>query len=184
MPATARPLGAADFALLGLVAERPRHGYELAELFGPRGELAEVCPLPRNVLYAMIHRLERSGLVETHVEAVGATPPRRVLSLSADGDAAFRRWLDQPVERMREVRTDFLLKLYFSERTPAHDTARLVAAQIESCRRYLGRRIAERDAATGDFARLLGGVRVASARSTLDWLEQYAADLATRAVTV
>jgi len=174
MSRPARALGSADFALLGLVAERPRHGYELAEMFGNSGELAEVVPMPRNVLYAQVHRLERLDLLASHTESVGATPPRKILRLTDEGRRAYLHWLDRPVERMRDVRTDFLLKLYFSERTPGHDTARLVDAQIAACRRYLDRRVAEHAETTG-FPRLLGGVRVASARSTLAWLEEYAA---------
>ena len=138
MARRARPLGATDYAILGMLGEQPRHGYELAEAFRADGDLAAVCGMPLNVLYAQIHRLEGLELIVGTVESVGPNRERVVLHLTEAGRAAFREWLDRPVERMREVRQDFLLKLYFSQRDAGHDTPRLLDAQIERCEAYLG----------------------------------------------
>ena len=140
MVGRARPLGAADYAILGLLREQPRHGYELAEVFREGGALAAVCGMPLNVLYAQVHRLERARLIAGTAEPAG-TRFRRVLRLTPLGEAAFLSWLDQPVARMREIRQDFLLKLYFSRRDPLHDTLRLLDAQIARCEDYLAERI-------------------------------------------
>jgi DNA-binding PadR family transcriptional regulator len=176
MARRARPLGAADYAILGLLGEQPRHGYELAEAFRPDGDLAAVCGMPLNVLYAQVHRLEGLGLVAGTVESLGPNRERTVLHLTDAGRASFCAWLDLPVERMREVRQDFLLKLYFSRRDVAHDTPRLLDAQIGRCEAYLAERIRERAQAPGEsFANLLGHMRVSAARATLDWLKEYRA---------
>ncbi|HEY3111805.1 MAG TPA: PadR family transcriptional regulator [Chloroflexota bacterium] len=174
MARRARPLGAADYAILGLLGEHPRHGYELAEAFRPSGDLAAVCGMPLNVLYAQVHRLEGFELIAGTAEPVGPNRERTVLHLTEAGRGAFREWLDRPVERMREIRQDFLLKLYFSQRDAGHDTPRLLDAQIERCQAYLAERVRERAKAPPDsFARLLGQVRVSAARGTLDWLKRY-----------
>jgi DNA-binding PadR family transcriptional regulator len=180
MARRARPLGAADYAILGLLGEQPRHGYELAEAFRPGGDLAAVCGMPLNVLYAQVHRLEGFELIAGTPEPVGPNRERTVLHWTEAGRAAFDEWLDRPVERMREVRQDFLLKLYFSQRQPGHDTARLLDVQIERCQAYLAERVRERRKAPRDsFAHLLGHMRVSAARATLDWLKEYRAELGT-----
>jgi DNA-binding PadR family transcriptional regulator len=173
-----RPLGAADYAIMGLLRERPRHGYELAEAFRPGGDLASVCGMPNNVLYAQIHRLERFRLIAGTPEPIGTTRLRTVLRLTPAGERAFLAWLDQPVGRMREVRQDFLIKLYFSRRIPSNDTAGLLDRQIEACEGYLAERVRERRAAPpGSFEELLGQMRVSGARATLDWLREYRAEV-------
>jgi PadR family transcriptional regulator AphA len=173
-----RPLGAADYAIKGLLREQPRHGYELAEAFHPGADLAAVCGMPNNVLYAQVHRLERFRLVAGTPEPIGRTRLRTVLRLTPAGERAFLGWLDQPVGRMREVRQDFLVKLYFSRRTPTHDTARLLDRQIAACEQYLAARVRERRAApAGSFEELLGQMRVSGARATLDWLREYRAEV-------
>jgi DNA-binding PadR family transcriptional regulator len=178
MVGRAQPLGAADYAVLGLLRERPRHGYEMAEVFEADGELGPVCAMPRNVLYGRLHRLESLGLLSARTEQLAAAPPRRVLQLTDTGARALSAWLDRPVERIRDVRMEFLVKLYLSARTPGHDTARLVDAQIDACRRYLDARRAEQAAAPrGSFAELLGRVRVAAAEATIAWLRDYRAEL-------
>jgi DNA-binding PadR family transcriptional regulator len=174
MARRARPLGAADYAILGLLGEQPRHGYELAEAFRAGGDLASVCGMPLNVLYAQVHRLEGFELIAGTPEPVGPNRERTVLHLTEAGRAAFRAWLDRPVERMREVRQDFLLKLYFSQRDAGHDTPRLLDAQIEVCEAYLTERVQERtETPRNSFAHLLGHMRVSAARATLDWLKEY-----------
>jgi PadR family transcriptional regulator AphA len=173
-----RPLGAADYAIMGLLREHPRHGYELAESFHEGGDLSPVCGMPNNVLYAQIHRLERFRLVAGTPEPIGTTRQRTVMRLTPNGERAFLAWLDQPVGRMREVRQDFLIKLYFSRRMPTHDTARLLDRQIDACELYLVERVRERRAATaGSFAELMSQMRVSGARATLDWLREYRAEV-------
>jgi len=173
-----RPLGVADYAIMGLLREQPRHGYELADAFHQGADLAAVCGMPNNVLYAQIHRLERFRLIAGTPEVIGTTRMRTVLRITPTGERAFLAWLDQPVARMREVRQDFLLKLYFSRRLPRHDTAGLLDRQIAACEIYLAERVRERRVApAGSFEELLGQMRVSGARATLDWLREYRAEV-------
>ena len=173
------PLGPADYAIMGLLRERARHGYELAEAFHLGGDLAVVCGMPRNVLYAQVHRLERFQFVSGTLEQVGEIRQRMILRLTPAGETGFLEWLDQPVDRMREVRQDFLLKLYFSRRSVTHDTASLLDRQIARCDEYLAERVRERRRLTaGSFDELLSQMRVSGARATLDWLREYRAEVA------
>jgi len=113
---------------------------------------------------------------------VGARPPRHVYHLTDAGESEFWRWLDRPVHRNREIRMEFLLKLYFSERIPSHDTSRLASAQLAVAREELAAQ--ERDLqhqTKGTFAHLLRQVRVVATRGTIGWLEEYRMELAARA---
>lgn len=179
----ARPLGAADYAIMGLLRERPRHGYDLAESFREGGDLVSVCGMPLNILYAQVHRLERFKLVAGTREQVGDVRQRTVLALTPAGERAFVDWLERTVDRMREVRQDFLLKLYFSRRSGTHDIAGLLDRQIARCEEYLAGRVHDlREAPDGSFEELMCQMRLSAARSTLDWLREYRAEVVEVAV--
>ena len=83
--------------MLGLVHLGPRHGYEIAAHFGPEGDLGMVCQLPMSLLYAQLKRLESLGYIGGTTEVQANRPPRRVYSITPEGQAEFWRWLDQPV---------------------------------------------------------------------------------------
>jgi DNA-binding PadR family transcriptional regulator len=180
----AQPLGSAEHALLGLISLQPRHGYELADWFAPDGELGEVCATKVSLLYAHLKRLDELGYVVATTEMLGARPPRHVYHLTEAGAGEFWRWLDQPARRNREIRGDFLLKLYFSERIPSHDTIRLVSRQLAIAREELAAQ--ERDLerhAQGSFPHLLRQMRLVATRGTIGWLEAYRIELAGRGIT-
>src|SRR5262249_12533618 len=139
---------------------------------------ASICGMPLNILYAQVHRLERFKLVAGTREQGGDVRQRTVLEPTPTGERTFVQWLDQPVDRMREVRQDFRLKLYFSRRAPGHDTAGLLDRQIARCAEYLAERVRERRQATaGSFEELMSQMRLSAARSTLDWLREYRAEV-------
>jgi PadR family transcriptional regulator, regulatory protein AphA len=165
-----RALLPGEHAILGLLAREPLHGYDLARLYRAEG-LYDVCPVDQSMLYAYLKTLERRGLVEATEERVGRRPPRRLFRLTRAGRVQFERWLQQPVSRMREIRLDFLLKLYFLEHSDPVAAARLVERQIEACEVYLqelGRRTP-----ADPFRALVAESKRTAAHATREWLENY-----------
>src|SRR3954451_21390497 len=133
-----RSLLPGESAVLGLLALRPMHGYEMARYFD-RDDLTEVCPLDQSLLYTYIRNVEERGLVTWTEERVGLRPPRKIYALTPTGQAVLDHWLHQPVDRMREVRLEFLLKVYFlAQLDPAAERA-LLRQQIEVCEEYHAR---------------------------------------------
>lgn len=76
--------GHLDGLLLALLADSPGHGYELADRLAKRsgGQLG----VPEGSLYPALHRLERSGLVESSWSASGRK--RRIYRLTRAGRRA------------------------------------------------------------------------------------------------
>ena len=118
-----QPLGPAEHAILGLLYQSPSHGYELAEWFGPEGEFGDVCRVHPSLLYSHLKRLESLGYVVASVERQVGRPPRHIYNLTDVGRAEFWRWLEQPARRNREIRLEFLLRLYLSQRMAGHGYA-------------------------------------------------------------
>ena len=172
MPRRRHEPGAPDYAILGLLTLGPRHGYELLPYFSRGGELALVCALGTPRLYALLHSLEELELVQCETSPLSGGPPRKVFSLTEAGAAAFQEWLSQPIHRLRQIRQDFLLKLYFSRRIPDRNTQGLIEGQIAACRAVSDELRAAAEAEPPDsFARLVYQSRQATADATIVWLE-------------
>ena len=80
--------------LLGLLEDRPKHGYELRRSFDER--LAGGRPLRSGQVYSTLGRLERDGRVDEVGGEQGPGPERRLYAITDAGIAELERWLAQP----------------------------------------------------------------------------------------
>jgi len=163
-----------DYALLGLLSEQPAHGYRLQQAFAESADLGAVIRVEAPTLYAALKELAARELIAGHEVRRGPRPPRTVFDLTADGRAVLEAWLNAPVERLREIRLDFLLKLYFLRRRDANTARALVDAQVAACHRYLARLEAwAAELPLDSWVYLVAESRVVAARGTLEWLRSF-----------
>src|SRR5215813_4566935 len=87
-----------ELALLGLLRTQPSHAYELHLALQRTEALGLVWRLKQGNLYALLTKLEVAGYIESTLEPHGTRPPRKILQLTVEGRAAFRRWMETPVE--------------------------------------------------------------------------------------
>jgi DNA-binding PadR family transcriptional regulator len=167
----------AEYALLGLLREGPRHGYRLAAAFEPEGRLGIALRLKMSQMYAYLRKLERQGLLLAHDETDAASHrARRVFALTAAGERTFDAWLGAPVEATREVRLAFLLKLAFTLDDPPGALA-LLNRQRAATAAWLARQRSRAARATEADERLtLTGLtlrhRILLSEATLAWLDE------------
>jgi PadR family transcriptional regulator AphA len=166
---------AGEYVLLALLRLRTMHGYEMARYIESEG-ISEVCPVEQNLLYAYLRNLESRGYVEWQEVRVGLHPPRKQYDLTEAGRALIDGWLRKPVERMRQVKLEFLVKLFFLARLDADAEARLLRQQIDVCESYR-RRLLDAQPAGDGFPRLVALSKLAAADATLTWLRAYAREL-------
>ena len=156
------------------------YGYDLARHFGAGQPLAEIIHLEPGMLYHHLKRLDRAGWVEGWLELQGSRPPRQVYRITAAGRGELRRWLAEPVARTREIRLEFLVKLYFARQLDPALAARLVAEQRERLQHLEASLAAQRvrlDAIAGEddgraFSRAVLDLRLAQTRAALAWIER------------
>lgn len=126
-----------ELALLGFVYERPVHGYEIYQQLLDRTGLWQVWRLKQSQLYALLTKLEEAEYISATLQPQEARPPRKVYQLTAAGRAAFENWLTTPVTHGRQMRIEFLAKLYFARRQGAAATLRLLEQQLAACQAWL-----------------------------------------------
>jgi len=128
-------VGFADLSLgervcLALIAEGVNHGWGIGTELAPDGELGRVWTLSRPLTYRAIEQLEAKGIVRRQGPRKGGRE-RTLLSCTAQGRRIVGEWLDVPVEHLRDVRTELLLKLLLRRRRGL-STEPLLAAQQRS----------------------------------------------------
>lgn len=139
MPPKTRPIGEmpAEHAILGLLSidDGSGHGYDLARNFSDGAPLAAVLRLEPGMLYHHLKKMDHAGWVTSRTVPQPSRPPRQVYAITGAGRAELDRWLKEPVAHTREIRLEFLVKLYFARLLdPALET-RLITEQLDRLRR-------------------------------------------------
>jgi len=177
----AREATPAEYALLGLLAlsDDRRHGYDLSREFQPGGALAGVIRLEPAMLYHHLKRLEGRGWTEATREPIPNRPPRQSYSMTAAGTDALDRWLAEPVAHTREVRLEFLVKLYLAHLRGPQLAGRLIAEQrailtgLAASLREQGSRFPPES-----FPAAVNALRLAQTEAALAWLDSLPSNVA------
>lgn len=107
----AAELSRGEMVCLSLIEAGLDHGWAIGSALAPDGSVGRVWALSRSLTYRAIDQLALKGLVRRAPAAPKGARERRRLACTAAGRRAVRQWLDEPVEHVRDVRTELLLKL-------------------------------------------------------------------------
>jgi PadR family transcriptional regulator AphA len=158
--------------LLGFLVEQPMHGYEICQRLSQAAELGLVWHLKQSRLYALLTRLEERGYIDCTLEPQDSRPPRKVYTLTPEGQAALDTWLQSPVTHGRDFRLEFLAKLYFTQREGEAMLCALFEAQRSLCQRWLEQQQAALDALEqGTFEWLVYRFRLGQVQAIVQWLD-------------
>ena len=123
-------------ALLGLLAEKPRHGYELHDAFVAVVGGRQNWDLKRAQVYTTLNRLEKRGLIEQEKIAQDGGPEKKIYAITETGLKALREWFAQPIKAAHQ-RDEFFLKLMLSLVTAEFDPLQVIYTQRASLYREL-----------------------------------------------
>jgi len=79
----------AELAILSLIVEQPRHGYEIEQVIGERG-MREWTEIGFSSIYYLLKKLEQEGLVTGRLEETHSGPARKVYHSTSAGEAALQ----------------------------------------------------------------------------------------------
>jgi DNA-binding PadR family transcriptional regulator len=163
------PMALAEWTVLVLLSQRPAHGFAVSQLTAPGGELGRIWRIPRPVVYRAIGRLVEAGLITPASVEPGLGPQRTIYTVTPQGRDAAEEWLNTPVEHVREIRSQLLIKLALLHRA-GRDPVGLLTRQ----RAVLDpiARAVQAQASLDGFDAILLAWRRATAAAALGFLDQ------------
>lgn len=127
-----------EYALLGLLAQQPDHGYELHQRL--TAALGQVWHVSQSQVYNILKRLEARGDLRGEVQLQGRGPSRLLYELTPAGRARFEAWLQAPTRpSVRAIRVEFITRLYFAGQRSPQAAEALIDAQAQEIARGLAR---------------------------------------------
>jgi DNA-binding PadR family transcriptional regulator len=163
---------APEWALLGLLTQKPMHGYELHRYFTDPSALGQVWYLGLSQMYKLLKELERQGHLEATLEEQESYPDRKVYHITPAGRAAFLRWMEKPIRSTRLIRVEFLAKLFLAQLLGSEMIERVIGTQLETCQAQLTRLQEKARPADWEltFEHLVLCFREGQIQAVIDWL--------------
>lgn len=163
---------ATKYVLLGALMSGPRHGYEILQFL--ETGLGPIWRVSTSQLYVLLKRLDKEGLVSSSLEIQDTRPSKRVFSIMPPGKKRFLKWLKSPTDHVRDLRIEFLAKLFFLHNLALPGGNALVNVQIALLEQVKEGLTARRKAEKDDYNRLVYGFRISTLTGWLNWLKKEA----------
>ncbi len=160
-----------EYILLGFLAEQPMHGYDLFRLLNTDPNICQIWTVKQAMLYAMLEKLEEIGYLHSEIQVQESYPARKQYSITESGLASFHEWMLQPVDHPREIRQEFMARLFFAYRSSRHEARELLLRQKQVCTGWMelhGQHAAEAD--EDPFSHILLDFKQAQMDSILEWV--------------
>ena len=123
-------------AILGLLEQKPRHGYELHDAFEAVVGGERIWDVKPAQIYTTLNRLEKAGLVAEQGAEQDGGPEKRIYVTTASGRQALQMWFSTPVASQHQ-RDEFFLKLMMSLVTDEANPRQVIYVQRASLYRDL-----------------------------------------------
>ena len=161
---------ATEYVLLGALFSDPKHGYEIIQFL--ESALESTWQVSTSQLYLLLKRLEHNGLLESNIQEQEIRPSKRVFSLTSKGKKAFLGWLGSPVENIRDLRIEFLAKIFFLHSFSLKGGNDLVNAQI-ACLEEIKTKLQKKNERESDsFRKLVFESKLMAVESWQRWLQK------------
>ncbi len=162
-----------EYVLLGLLARQPMHGYDLFKEITSHEEIALVWSIKQSQLYALLDKLEERGLLVSALIPGETHPDRKEFRPTQEGHKAFTYWMQSPVHHGRDMRQEFLARLYFAIQNGKEFACELVRQQRKVCQSWQSRLERQFQALEdqNQYARFIYHDRLGQIIAMQEWLE-------------
>lgn len=162
-----------DHVLLGLLAARSTHGYQLLDVFRQPHQLGRVWNLSTSQLYAVLKRLEQKGWIIGRAVTTSDAPTRTQYTLTALGQQQLDSWLFEPMPSpsIRRVRVEFLSRLYVAHQLNI-SVKPIITAQRKTCAAQHRALIEEQAGSLAGVGALAVGLVIAQLEALLQWIDR------------
>ncbi len=120
---------ATEYVVLGALMTGAKHGYEINKYMSEN--LDGIWHISTSQLYALIHKLENHELVTGNISFGENLLSKKVLTITQEGKRRFINWVMSPTLHVRDLRMEFLTKLFFLRLLNLRGGDALLKAQVD-----------------------------------------------------
>jgi len=171
MPRKQTPLSL-EYILLGFLYENPIHGYDLYKKLRNFEGISLIWHVNQSQLYALLDKLEDIGLLTSTIVPGEIHLMRKQYQITPIGKQTFLKWVTSPVSHGRDMRQEFLAKLYFAQISGVETARKLIEEQTILCEEWLASLQHTSANTTEDqhFERIIFQYRISQIKAMIDWL--------------
>lgn len=162
-----------ELLLLGLLRREEMHGYQLYEFI--EHDLASCTDMKKSTAYYLLNKMAERGWITEETEQEGNRPPRRVYSLTPDGESAFQSLLRENLAETHPVYFSGDAGLAFLDALEPEESTALLEQRRHALERTL-ERLGETPAHGGSL-HLVIEHQVHHLKSEIAWLDEVTARL-------
>jgi DNA-binding PadR family transcriptional regulator len=128
-----------EMAFLGFLRSGPIHGYQLHKEISDKKEIGGVWFIKMGKMYAILKKLESYKWINSVSVKEGNRPQKNTYSLTRKGKDVFNDWMLSPINHGRDLRIQFLLKIFFMKSGNYKNWKNIFTNQRKECEQWKGR---------------------------------------------
>ena len=162
-----------EFILLGLINEEPIHGYDLYKKVDSTECISLIWHVKQSLLYSMLEKLEEVDFLTSDILDGMKLIKRKEYRITETGRKELLNWVSSPVTHERNIRQEFLAKLYFAQKIDKKKCLALLEAQKTLCETWVVNLedVSSKNNNTQRYETLIIQYRISQIRATIEWLD-------------
>jgi DNA-binding PadR family transcriptional regulator len=168
-----------EHILLGFLCQEPTHGYDLYKKINNWGGISLVWHIKQSLLYALLDKLEKDGLVTSNIVFVKSRTKRKEYQITPIGRQSFLTWATSPVCHGSNMQQEFLAKLYFVQLSDIEVGLKLIEEQKMVCEQWLSSFINCYSERTDEqhYEKMIFQFRISQTQSMIKWLDDCSCEI-------
>ena len=159
-----------EYALLGILMTGPKHGYEVHSYFS--FYMNQFWRLSMSQVYALLKRMEKNRMVISKEEWQDKRPAKKIFSITHIGKERFIKWVHSPVNHVRDLRIEFMAKLFFLKKLNLMNASTIIDKQIEILQEKECTIHYSKEKIMDDFQKALYSFKIKQINSAIEWLKE------------
>jgi DNA-binding PadR family transcriptional regulator len=155
--------------ILGVLMTEAMHGYEINKFMSEY--LDNVWHISTSQIYLILQRLEKNKMVTGTITFQENWLSKKIFTITAEGKEKFLDWVRRPTRHVRNIRTDFLTKLFFFNYLKLQDGFGLVEAQIDLLKDLREKVEFERNHQQDGYRKVVLGFKLGQFDACISWLK-------------
>lgn len=168
------PFTSSEFVLLGLINEKPTHGYDLHKMITDPDAIGMIWNVKMSNLYAQLEKLAQKGFISGVLQAGHTHPNRTEYKITPKGQEVFQDWVKSVVQHPRDFRQEFMARFFFLLKFAPGSIKDFFSRQSLECQVWLENTHKSMREADNDslFSNAVMEFRVSQIEAITRWLEK------------